>query len=64
MNTALQLQTDRCYDCNAALPADARYDACDACIAAERNALRDRESCWQALPERQECVCGSHKGVR
>jgi hypothetical protein len=65
MNTALQLQTARCYDCSAALPADAQYDVCARCISAERDAYAAKQSCWQQLPERMgECVCGNHKGVR
>lgn len=61
---------DRCYDCNAPLPVDARYDVCKTCIRNQQEAERalrhsqeERESC----NERRlfdGCVCEQHLEVR
>jgi hypothetical protein len=63
-NTVAFSELSLCYDCRTALPADARYDVCSACIRAQVSAERERDACWNVMPERQECRCGQHKAVR
>lgn len=53
----------RCYDCGAPLPVDARADACEPCIAAQREAEDNRKACEGRLLF-DGCYCGSHVEVR
>lgn len=54
---------DRCYDCAAPLPVDARADACEPCIAAQREAEDDRKACAERM-RFDGCVCEQHLEVR